>query len=41
MVANVGEILDVDDDEADEGSAFKQDFKSKSKKACVVKTTGR
>lgn len=41
MVANVGEILDVDDDEADDSAGFKQDNVSKKKKACVVKTTGR
>ena len=39
MVANVGEILDVEDDEADDTAGFKQD--NKTKKACVVKTTGR
>jgi 26S proteasome regulatory subunit T5 len=43
MVANVGEILDNDeeDDERD-GSGFNQDTNpNKSKKAIVVKTTGR
>ena len=40
MVANVGEILDVEDDE-DEGDGFKQSNVSKKKKALVVKTTGR
>jgi 26S proteasome regulatory subunit T5 len=41
MVANVGEILDVEDDEADDSAGFKQDNVSKTKKALVVKTTGR
>jgi 26S proteasome regulatory subunit T5 len=42
MVANVGEILDVEDDEEDKDtSGFKQDNVSKTKKAMVVKTTGR
>lgn len=43
MVANVGEILDADDDEEDdrEGSGFSQDTSAKNKKAIVVKTTGR
>ena len=42
MVANVGEILDVEEDEEDrEGAGFKQDNVSKTKKAMVVKTTGR
>ncbi len=42
MVANVGEILDAEDDEEDrEGSGFKQENISKTKKAMVVKTTGR
>jgi 26S proteasome regulatory subunit T5 len=40
MVANVGEILDVEDDE-DEGDGFKLSNVSKKKKALVVKTTGR
>jgi 26S proteasome regulatory subunit T5 len=39
MVANVGEILDVEDDEDESG--FKQDNVNKTKKALVVKTTGR
>ena len=40
MVANVGEILDVDEEEEDkDGSGFKQD--NTQKKAIVVKTTGR
>ena len=40
MVANVGEILDVDEEEEDkDGSGFKQD--NTNKKAIVVKTTGR
>lgn len=41
MVANVGEILDGEDDEADDTAGFKQDNVSKTKKACVIKTTGR
>ena len=43
MVANVGEILDNDDDEGDDkdGSGFNQENQSKNKKAIVVKTTGR
>lgn len=43
MVANVGEILDNDeDDDERDGSGFNQDSNSnKSKKAIVVKTTGR
>lgn len=41
MVANVGEILDVEDDEADDTAGFKQDNVSKTKKALVIKTTGR
>jgi 26S proteasome regulatory subunit T5 len=42
MVANVGEILDGDDDEEDKDtSGFKQDVVNKNKKAMVVKTTGR
>lgn len=42
MVANVGEILDADDDEEDKDtSGFKQDVANKTKKAMVVKTTGR
>ncbi len=41
MVANIGEILDLDDDEADDSAGFKQDNVSKTKKALVVKTTGR
>jgi len=39
MVANVGEILDADDEEDESG--FKQDNVNKNKKALVVKTTGR
>lgn len=41
MVANVGEILDVEDDDEDykEGSGDQQ--ANKTKKALVVKTTGR
>jgi 26S proteasome regulatory subunit T5 len=42
MVANVGEILDNDEDEEErDGSGFNQDNTNKSKKAIVVKTTGR
>jgi len=42
MVANVGEILDVEDDEEDkDSSGFKVDVANKNKKAMVVKTTGR
>lgn len=42
MVANVGEILDVEEDEEDrEGAGFKQENVGKAKKAMVVKTTGR
>jgi 26S proteasome regulatory subunit T5 len=42
MVANVGEILDVEEDEEDKDtSGFKQENVSKTKKAMVVKTTGR
>lgn len=42
MVANVGEILDVEDDEEDkDSSGFKVDVANKTKKAMVVKTTGR
>ena len=42
MVANVGEILDVEDDDDDkETSGFKQELANKTKKALVIKTTGR
>lgn len=42
MVANVGEILDNDEEEEErDGSGFNQDNVNKSKKAIVVKTTGR
>ena len=42
MVANVGEILDVEDDEEEKDtSGFKQENVSKTKKALVIKTTGR
>ncbi|CDW84941.1 26s protease regulatory subunit 6a [Stylonychia lemnae] len=42
MVANVGEILDVEEDEEDKDtSGFKQENVSKTRKAMVVKTTGR
>jgi 26S proteasome regulatory subunit T5 len=42
MVANVGEILDVEDDEDEKDtSGFKQENVSKTKKALVIKTTGR
>lgn len=42
MVANVGEILDADnDDEEKDGSGFENDKVAKSKKSLVVKTTGR
>ena len=41
MVANVGEILDAENDDDDEKDGFKQDNVQKNKKALVVKTTGR
>lgn len=42
MVANVGEILDVEEDDEDKDtSGFKQENVSKTKKALVIKTTGR
>jgi len=42
MVANVGEILDVEEEEEDKDtSGFKQENVSKTKKSLVVKTTGR
>jgi 26S proteasome regulatory subunit T5 len=42
MVANVGEILDMEDDEDEkDGSGFKTDTKSSNKKSLIVKTTGR
>ena len=41
MVANVGEILDAENDDDDEKDGFKQDNVTKNKKALVVKTTGR
>ena len=43
MVANVGEILDVEDEDEDgkDSSGFKQDNANKTKKALVIKTTGR
>lgn len=42
MVANVGEILDCEEEEEDKDtSGFKQENVSKTKKAMVVKTTGR
>ena len=41
MVANVGEILDNDEDEDEEKDGFRQENISKKKKAIVVKTTGR
>jgi 26S proteasome regulatory subunit T5 len=44
MVANVGEILDADEDDEDtkDGSGFNQEVSNiKNKKAIVVKTTGR
>lgn len=41
MVANVGEILDAEDDEEGDKDGFKQDNVNKNKKALVVKTTGR
>lgn len=42
MVANVGEILDVEDDEDEDKDGFKQDnTANKTKKTLVVKTTGR
>jgi 26S proteasome regulatory subunit T5 len=41
MVANVGEILDVEDEDAEDKDGFKQENVSKTKKALVVKTTGR
>jgi len=40
MVANVGEILEGEDDD-DEKDGFKQETANKTKKALVVKTTGR
>lgn len=40
MVANVGEILNVEDDD-EEKDGFKQETVNKTKKALVVKTTGR
>ena len=40
MVANVGEILEGEDDD-DEKDGFKQENANKAKKALVVKTTGR
>jgi len=41
MVANVGEILDVEDEDAEDKDGFKQENVSKTKKALVVKTTSR
>ena len=41
MVANVGEILDVEDEDAEDRDGFSQENVSKTKKALVVKTTGR
>jgi 26S proteasome regulatory subunit T5 len=41
MVANVGEILDVEDEDAEGRDGFKQETVNKTKKALVVKTTGR
>jgi 26S proteasome regulatory subunit T5 len=43
MVANVGEILDADDDDEDdkEGSGFQSSQLAKNRKSMVVKTTGR
>ena len=42
MVANVGEILDNDEEEDErDGSGFNQEIVNKNKKAIVVKTTGR
>lgn len=41
LVANVGEILDVEDEDAEDRDGFKQENVSKTKKALVVKTTGR
>lgn len=41
MVANVGEILDAENEDDDEKDGFKQDNVHKNKKALVVKTTGR
>lgn len=41
MVANVGEILDVEDEDAEDRDGFKQENVSKTKKALVVKTTSR
>ena len=41
MVANVGEILDAENEDDDEKDGFKQENVHKNKKALVVKTTGR
>jgi 26S proteasome regulatory subunit T5 len=41
MVANVGEILDAENDDDDDKDGFKQENVQKNKKALVVKTTGR
>lgn len=41
MVANVGEILDAENEEEDEKDGFKQENVKKNQKALVVKTTGR
>ena len=42
MVANVGEILDNDEENEDrDGSGFNHEIVNKNKKAIVVKTTGR
>jgi 26S proteasome regulatory subunit T5 len=41
MVANVGEILDADDDNEDEKDSAGFTVSNKTKKALVVKTTGR
>jgi 26S proteasome regulatory subunit T5 len=41
MVANVGEILDAENEDDDDKDGFKQENVTKNKKALVVKTTGR
>jgi len=41
MVANVGEILDAENEDEDEKDGFKQENVKKNQKALVVKTTGR
>jgi 26S proteasome regulatory subunit T5 len=41
MVANVGEILDAENEDDDDKDGFKQENVKKNQKALVVKTTGR